>query len=229
MDAMRHQHVFNLAKTETFSHLAEETLERLAAGTTEAEFRRGSIVYGRGTPATGIHVVVSGQLKLCIETPQGDEHVVELIKEGDCFGEAAMLTDRLHLMTAAAVSDCRLLHVARGTLISELDNDHELARRIIRNLSDRLYRRTNDLESVLFRKALCRVARFILDQLDEQTVHDAKHVHLPVSKGLIASRLNMTQEHFSRTLRELTSQGKIVVNGGNIEVLDEDGLRDIAT
>lgn len=232
MDAKHQQYVKSLTKTETFNHLPAETLERLAAGTTESAFRRGSVVFGRGTPATGIHIVVSGQLKLSIETPHGDEHVVELMKEGDCFGEAAMLTDRLHLMTAAAVSDCTVLHVARGTLLNELDQDHELSRRMIRSLSDRLYRRTSDLENVLFRKAVGRVARFLLDQLEEQSVEPSAHhggkIRLQVRKGLIASCLNMTQEHFSRTLRELSSQGKIEVSGGTIDLIDEDGLRELA-
>ena len=228
MDAKHRQYVTGLTKAATFSHLSQHTLERLAAGTSETEFRRGSVIFGRGAAATGIHLVSSGQLKLCIETPNGDEHVVEIVQEGDCFGEAAMLTNRLHLVTAIAVTDCVLLHIARGTLVTELERDRELAGRIIRSLSDRLYRRTSELENVLFRKAIGRVARFILDQLDGQEEKQGRRVRLPVRKGLIASSLNMTQEHFSRTLRELSTHGQIAVMGGTIDVMDEPGLRQLA-
>ena len=36
----------------------------------------------------------------------------------------------------------------------------------------------------------------------------------------------MTQEHFSRTLRELTTTGPIRVDGGMVNVIELDKLRD---
>jgi CRP-like cAMP-binding protein len=217
-----------LAKSTAFSNLSAETLERLAAGTTELNIKRGTVVFGRGTPPTGVPVVRSGKLKLSIETPRGDEHVVEIMQDGDCFGEAALLSERQHLLTATAVSDCRLLHVGRATLMAELNRDRELSRRLIQTLSERLYHRTSDLENILFRKAVGRVSCFILEQLEGQCAQGNRRIRLPVRKGLIASRLNMTQEHFSRTLRELSTGGEIAVSGRNIDVIDEAKLRALA-
>ena len=217
-----------LAQSKIFGGLAERTLQHLAIGTTERILKRGNIVFGRGTPATGIHVVVSGQLKLCIETPEGDEHVVELLNEGDSCGEAAMLTNRLHLLTAAAITDACILHIARATIEAELEQDHDLARRLIRNLSDRLYTRTSDLEVVLYRNAISRVARFLVDRMVEDGEVTTKSLRLPARKGLIASRLNMSQEHFSRTLRELSNRGHISVEGSEVAVHDLRALRQLA-
>ena len=50
-------------------------------------------------------------------------------------------------------------------------------------------------------------------------------VTLPTNKGIIASRLNLTQEHFSRILHELTELGLIVVEGRKIHIPDIDRLR----
>ena len=221
-------HAETLARSNTFSDLPMETLCRLAAGTTASTYKRGGVVFGRGTPATGIHVVATGQLKLCIETLQGDEHVVELVEEGACFGEAAMLTNRLHLLSAVALCDSTLLHVARTTLLNELELNQQLARRIIGNLSDRLYRRTNDMENILLRNAPGRVARYILDELERDSMPVDGQIQLHAPKGVIASRLNMTQEHFSRTLRSLSASGKIKVTGATINVVNESSLRALA-
>lgn len=228
MDAKGHLQISILAKAAIFSQLSAETLARLSAGTTESITRRGAVVFGRGASATGIYVVVSGQLRLSLDTPQGAEHVVELIQEGDSFGEAELLTNRPHLVTAIAVSDCKLLHIGRQTLLVELERDKVLARRIIDTLSDRLYRQTSALENVLFLKASGRVARFILDRLKLEGAKTRQRVTLPVKKGLIASHLNMTQEHFSRTLRELTTTGLIRVEGVMVDVIEVDKLRDTA-
>lgn len=228
MDTRHHEYVGTLGKAAIFKRLSPETLARLSGGTTEAQFNRGCVVFGCGAIATGLYVVASGHLKLCLETPEGIEHVVELIEAGDSFGEAALLTSltsRSHHVTATAVTDCQLLHVARHSLLAELERDPELARRIIGTLSERLYRQTSTIENVLFRKAPGRVARFILDCLKTDSAKASRRVVLPVRKGLIASHLNMTQEHFSRTLRELIKSGLIRVDHDMVDVIEIDKLR----
>ncbi|MBN9463997.1 MAG: winged helix-turn-helix domain-containing protein, partial [Burkholderiales bacterium] len=48
---------------------------------------------------------------------------------------------------------------------------------------------------------------------------------LDTSKGVIASRLNLTPEHFSRILGELSHEGLISVRGAEITILDPERLR----
>ena len=50
-------------------------------------------------------------------------------------------------------------------------------------------------------------------------------IRLPTSKGTIASRLNLTQEHFSRILNELSTGGLIQVQGRTIHIPDIERLR----
>jgi CRP-like cAMP-binding protein len=50
-------------------------------------------------------------------------------------------------------------------------------------------------------------------------------VTLPTNKGVIASRLNLTQEHFSRILHELSEKNLIAVDGRKIHIADVDELR----
>jgi CRP-like cAMP-binding protein len=214
-----------LSKCPIFKGLAAVTLEHLSAGAVEAEYKRGSVVFGRGTPATGIHVVADGQIKLSLENQHGDEHVIEIMASGDSFGEATLLADRPHQMTAAAVSDSHLLHVTRQALLAEIERDPELSRRLIRTLSERLCRRTVDMENCLLRKASWRVARFLLEQESGPTSNGVRRITLPAKKGIIASQLNMTQEHFSRTLHDMSAKGLIAVKGAVVSILDEAGLR----
>jgi CRP-like cAMP-binding protein len=50
-------------------------------------------------------------------------------------------------------------------------------------------------------------------------------VELATSKGVLASRLNITREHFSRVLHELSAGGLIEVRGRTIRILDVAGLQ----
>jgi CRP-like cAMP-binding protein len=49
-------------------------------------------------------------------------------------------------------------------------------------------------------------------------------VTLPVAKAVLASRLNLTPEHFSRIMAELASRRVIAVKGRKVAILDPDAL-----
>ena len=217
-----------LSRAAAFARLPVRTLERLAATATKSAFKPGDIVFARGTPATGMYVIASGHLMLSMQSPQGADHVIELLQEGDSFGEAALLTRRPQLATATAVTACTLLRIDRRTLVGAIAQDGEFAINMIASLGERLYRQTGALENMLFLRAAGRVARFIFERLKADDPVACHRVVLPVRKGLIASHLNMTQEHFSRTLHELSATGLIRVEGVMVDVIDIEKLRDAA-
>ena len=53
----------------------------------------------------------------------------------------------------------------------------------------------------------------------------AGSVSLPTSKANVASRLNVTPEHFSRILHQLIDDKLIAVNGREVHILDVARLR----
>lgn len=50
-------------------------------------------------------------------------------------------------------------------------------------------------------------------------------VELPTRKSIIASRLNLTPEHFSRILNDLAQSGLVRVRGRKVDILDIERLR----
>lgn len=73
-----------------------------------------------------------------------------------------------------------------------------------------------------------RVIGYLLrDAQEEAQAGDGRGVAvtLPTNKGVIASRLNLTPQHFSRILHELTQAGLVEVDGRTIHITDLDRLR----
>jgi len=84
----------------------------------------------------------------------------------------------------------------------------------------------NDVESYSLHSGKQRIIGYLLRELPEaDTNGSAVAVTLPANKGVIASRLNLTQEHFSRILHELTGLGLIVVEGRKIHIPSVANLR----
>jgi CRP-like cAMP-binding protein len=58
-----------------------------------------------------------------------------------------------------------------------------------------------------------------------EVVHSHAVITLPAKKGVIASQLNLTHEHFSRLLHEIEAAGLIQVDGREILISDIGRLR----
>ena len=152
--------------------------------------------------------MIYGQVKLSFVTPQGSEKVVEIIGPGYSFGEALMFMDRPYILMAQALADSLLLHVAKQAVFEGLERDPGFAKRMLAGLSRRLHGLISDVESYSLLSGTQRVIGSLLRQdVDQATAAAPYSVTLPTSKAIVASRLNLTPEHFSRILHELAEAG----------------------
>lgn len=211
-----------LKRLALFADVTQAELDQIAAATTEVHVPRGTVIFRRGDPCHGFHTVVSGQVKLGFASSDGTEKVVEIIGAGQSFGEALMFMERPYIINAQALTDSLLLHVGSQAVFDELDRNPRFARRMLSGLSRRLHGLVMDVESYSLRSGSQRVTNYLLR---EGACENGDRLTLPVSKRLIASRLNLTPEHFSRVLHDLVQGGMISVDKRNVTILAIEALR----
>jgi CRP/FNR family transcriptional regulator, dissimilatory nitrate respiration regulator len=205
-----------------FNDLSPAELTHLAEGCSLRRLERGDMVFRTGDRCEQFHVVVTGQVKLFVLSPGGQEKVVELISAGQSFGEAIMFTDRPYILSAQSLADTLLLTVSKSAVHDEIARDHRFALRMLAGLSRRLHGLIHDVEAYALHSGLQRVIGYLLR---EQPIADcepaeARTVSLPVSKATIASRLSLTPEYFSRVLHELADRGLIEIDRREIRIVD---------
>lgn len=216
-----------LSKLALFNEMGPQELDRIALGTTEIHIQRGDTLFQRGDTCNGFHTVIYGQVKLAFTSSQGSEKIVEIIGPGHSFGEAIMFMDKPYIVAAQALADTLLLHIAKSAVLSELERDPLFARKMLAGLSRRLHGLICDVEAYSLRSGTQRVIGYLL-QYDAaaETQINGQEIILPFSKAVLASRLNLTPEHFSRILHDLTESQLINVSGKSITILDIEKLRD---
>lgn len=213
-----------LSKVPIFSELTPEELERVARHTRERHLSRGELLFQRGDPASGFYFVVSGQIKLAVSSPQGNEKVVEVVNPMQSFGEAVMLMDRPYPVFAEALGSTHLLHIGQAIVSELIDHDPRFARKLLAGMAIRLHAMIQDVETYSLRSSTQRVIGYLLQQTDEDSSHGRIVIELPTSKQVIASRLNLTPETLSRIFHDLINAGLISVQGKMITLLDPDAL-----
>ncbi len=205
-------------------------LAAIGAATIEQRVPVGTVLFRRGDPCDGVHVIVLGRVKLALLAPARAEKVVEILGPGQSFGEPVMFIGGPHRLYAEVLADSLLLRIHKAAILEAIESNPAFARRMLNELSLRLYRLVADIESYTLKNATERVTGYLLAALpDDTSPGRAADVVLAASKSVIASRLNITREHFSRILHELSQAGLIRVSGRNIRILDPAGLRDRET
>jgi CRP-like cAMP-binding protein len=200
-------------------------LEAVGAATTEQRAAAGAVLFRRGDPCAGIHIVVLGRVKLALLAPAGAEKVVEILGPGQSFGESVMFMGQPHVLCAEAIADSLLLHISKDAILEAVAGNAEFSRRMLKEMSQRLCRLIADIEAYTLKSATERVTGYLLAALNEDAnPAQPGEVLLAASKSVLASRLNITREHFSRILHELSLAGLIRVNGRSIRILDPAGL-----
>lgn len=206
-----------------FSQLPADQLDGVAASVRPRGLARGETLFRAGDPCTAFFCVASGQVKLTLGSPDGGEKILEIVSAGETFGEAVMFAGRPYPVTATALLASELLVVPASTVLDLVAQDPMFARRMLAGMAVRLHTMIDDVHALSLRTGAQRVVGLLLSLAGEAPAAGTE-VTLPAGKAVLASRLNLTPETFSRALRDLSSRGLVRVSGRRVGLLDPGGL-----
>ena len=206
-----------------FRELSAEQIARIAEHSQLIDFPKGTSVFNRGDAAVGLYILLEGQLKLGVTSPQGTEKIISIVTPGESFGEAILFLERQFPVYAQAILDSQVLLVPKNLIFSMLDNDPLFARKMLAGLSIRMHQLVQDIEMLSLQSCTQRFIGYLL-QISADAP-DGSKITLPTSKTTIASLLNLTPETLSRTLAKLQQLELIEVNRKDVSITDVKKLR----
>jgi CRP-like cAMP-binding protein len=95
---------------------------------------------------------------------------------------------------------------------------------LLGDLSRRLRSLIGEIDNLALHTATSRVARYLMQKLRA----GRRDLDLDVRKSVLASRLSVKPETFSRVIKQLGEQGVIEVNGSHFTILDRETLARVA-
>lgn len=221
-----------LASLPLFRHANRYLLASLAAEARRIELRKAMTVYESGQQASGCYAVAYGLIKLSFHQSNGHEKVLRLVGPGETFGEPVVFFPHPYPVSAEALTDCLLVFLPGDAIFALLEQDPLAMRGMLATLSQRIYEMVVDIESHTSRSSVQRVAAYLQSLAalppDSAEVKPQLRVRLPTRKSVVASRLGITKETFSRILHELAQQRLVSVTRLEVTLLAPDRLHDVA-
>jgi CRP-like cAMP-binding protein len=216
-----------MKETYLFSSLDDEQMEKIRSCSQTITLSTKEALFEHGQPAERFYLLCKGQIKLFRLSADGDEKVIEIIYPGQTFAEAIMfMEDHTYPVSAQAIERSEICSFDMKTYIELLKESNDACFSLMGAMSRRLHMRINEINNLTLENATFRLVNYMLEQVPVGAVEMAA-IHLDTPKSIIASRLSIQPETFSRIMSKLTRLGLINVHGNNISLNDVSGLRDL--
>jgi CRP-like cAMP-binding protein len=216
----------NLRNAPLFNALSDEQLTQILASSTLLKLREGEFIFEAGDRASRFYFLVSGQIKLYRLSPDGAEKVIELVSPGQTFAEALMFLERpMYPVSAAALPASQLIAFDNQNFLNILQGSIDSCFKIMGTLSQRIRGLIREIDDLTLQTATTRLCHMLWQQMDQA---GSCTLELKIPKGILASRLSIQPETFSRILNSLSNQGIISVKRSSIKIINCHLLRHMA-
>lgn len=206
-----------------FKACGDAWLEQMVAQAQIQKVGKGKILFMQQDEAHRFFIILKGWVKLFRETLDGTQAVVDILPAGHMFGEASIFEGDLYPYSAEATEPCEILSLPLRFLKIEIEENPKLALAMLSAMARYRKQQDQELEHRVLQNAPQRIGCFLL-RLADQTKDGRIVIHLPYDKTLVASRLGMQPETFSRALSKLKAETGIEVKGATIMLDDLEQL-----
>ncbi len=207
------------------SRLETEQLERVSRHASRVSLDAEQLLFSQGDPANRFYLLLKGQMQLFRLSPEGAEKVIEIVSPGQTFAEALMfLNAPRYPVCASALCPSELIAIDARDFASMLRESVETCFQLLGVLSQRLRGLIGEIDDLTLHTATSRVARYLIAKMPP----GQRILELDVRKGVLASRLSVQPETFSRVIKSLSEQAVIRMQGTQVTILNPETLIRIA-
>lgn len=196
-------------------------MDRVCQHTSLIKLQEGQPLFTQGDSVDCFYLVLSGRIKLFRLSPEGQEKIIEIVPEGHTFAEALMFMDKAHYpVSATALSETGIISIDAKDFKAMLHNSIDTCFLLLGDMSSRLRGLIHEIDTISLHTGTCRVASYILETAPD----DEDIFNLEIAKSVIAARLSVKPETFSRILKDLHQRGILTVEGSKITLHDRQAL-----
>src|SRR6185295_18680092 len=188
---------------------------------------RGTPIFAKGDPGSGLVGVLAGSVRICVTSADGRDVVLNIIQEGEIFGEIALLDGHPRTADAIAISDCELATIERREFMQFLRNQPDVMLKFVEILCARLRRTSEQVQDVTFLNLPVRLAKALLRMIEGDR-GSARGRRLAITQRELSQIIGRSRESTNKQLRMWQKRGWIRLERGGVTVLAPDKLTELA-
>jgi CRP/FNR family transcriptional regulator, cyclic AMP receptor protein len=211
-----------------FRDLPSAVIEHLGSYMKTRRVARGTAIFAKGDPGTGLMGVLAGSVKVSVASAEGKDIVLNVFREGEVFGEIALLDGRPRTADATAMSDCELIVIERRDFVPFLSGHPDVMLKFIEILCSRLRHTSEQVQDITFLNLPTRLAKTLLQLTGAGEEGSAAKRKAAITQREISQMIGMSRESTNKQLRAWEKRGWIKLERGGVAILAPDKLAVIA-
>ena len=190
-----------LHQSELFSHIDDESLEPVVRRSIRVNCEKNEFINFNSDESKYCHIIERGEVMLSRVTNDGDTYVIDVVDRGCIFGITNILEDGPDSQMLAETIRQTVLWRIPFTLLREImAQNSSFTENLLHMELHTRHLQDVEIEHRTVQNAPQRIACFLLIQcslIDQSPIT----INLPYNKKLIAAKLGIRQETFSRALK----------------------------
>ncbi len=210
-----------------FKDFSDESFQYILQTSGILSLRKNEVLFKCSDIAKHFFLLRSGQITLFQTSLEGNEKVVNIIQLGETFCEANMFIESYyHSMNAKASHDSEVFYFSLDIFKSQLSYTNKSCLAMMAEMSHRLKMQTQEIIDLSIHDAQYRLVHYLLENCSqiEGPFQCQPTLKLSMTKSILASRLSITPETFSRILTRLKKQALITIKDDVIFLINYDEL-----
>jgi CRP-like cAMP-binding protein len=210
-----------------FSRLTDDEANAVLAHANIARHREGAQIFAKGDPGNSMMAVLTGEVMIRSPSLDGRQVVLSVVREGEVFGELALLDGKDRSADATANVASELLVVERRDFMALLQRRPDLCIQLLQVLCERIRKTDEQVEDLVFLDLESRIAKALVRLVGEQRSGQAKNKEpeaIRISQRALGEMVGASRESVNKHLQDWKRAGVIALEKGRILIRDAAAL-----
>jgi len=186
-------------------------------GSFEKELVKGEVLFKEGDPGDEIYIIKKGKIRIYKEI-EGEERTLAILKEGEIFGEMAVLDGKPRSASAAAVENTVLEVLSKESIVSVI-NSHPMVKFLIDTLIERLRTADEQLRLLTIRHEEQRFLTYLIIRYKEGVWEEISLEEIEYFTGI-------DKETLLSFIKDLEKRGLLTFKNEKINVLKPEEIEE---
>ena len=204
-----------------FSDLTDKEVDLLAVSGSRRKFPGKNVVFQEGDIGEVLFIILSGRVKVLLTGKDGQEFILSFLGPGNFFGEMAILDSAPRSASVVTVEPCEFFLLGQKELTGLLKNHPSIAMKMLKNLSQRLRKISEQVRSLVMFDIYGRVGRCLLNLAEAQGGVQVQGQFLVTNRPSfqeLAKMVGCSRETLSRAFKALKDNGCLTVTRNTIAI-----------
>lgn len=220
---------FCLSRVSIFKNLEGDQKVDVLKKIDHRQYKKGDVIFNEGDNSKTLYFMSSGKIKLYKYTTDGKEQIINVLSDGEFFGEFSILKNTNYRVNARAITDCKICTLTSNEIRDIIAKKPEVSISIMESLAERLSEAESLARSLATNDVEARLAYLLTSLIDKYGVDkkDGIEITLPINREDMANYIGVTRETISRKLKKFEHEDIIkIVGNKKIIVLNREFFYD---